>query len=48
MNKNPSSFCFIIPSSLYIINPLSKDIASVIKLLYEIVEIYHAKGKRFC
>ena len=45
MHKNPSSFCFIIASTVCSIKPLSKDITSIFKLFYEKVKKYHIKGK---
>ena len=45
MHKNPISFRFIIASPVCSIKPLSKDIASMFKLLYEKVERFHTKGK---
>ena len=45
MNKNPSSFRFIIASLVCSIKPPLKDITSIFKLFYEKVERYHTKGK---
>ena len=45
MHKNPISFRFIIPSPVGSIKPLSKDITSIFKLLYEKVKRYHTKEK---
>ena len=43
--KKPISFCFIIASLVSSIKPLSKDITSIFKLLYEKMERYHTKRK---
>ena len=45
MHQNPISFRFIIASPVCSIKPVSKDITSIFKLLYEKVERYHTKVK---
>ena len=44
MHKNPINFCFIIAFPVCSIKPVSKDITSILKLVYEKVERY-TKGK---
>ena len=44
VHKNPIRFCIIIAYTVYCFKPLSRDIISIFKFLYEKVERYHTKG----